>query len=53
MAKKESKQKPKGLKQKFTEAFGKMKAEGAKEREAERKECSCGGKGCKKCDCGK
>lgn len=52
MAKK-VKLKAKGLKQKFNEAYGKMKAEGAKERAAERGECSCGGKGCSKCDCGK
>jgi hypothetical protein len=45
--------KAKGLKQKFTEAYGKMKAEGAKERAAEKADCACGGKGCKKCDCGK
>lgn len=53
MAKKEPKLKAKGLKQKFTEAFGQMKADRMKERAAEKKDCGCGGKGCKKCDCGK
>lgn len=52
MADKKPKPKSKGLKQKFTEAYGKMKAEGAKQRAAERKDCSCGGKGCKNCGCG-
>jgi hypothetical protein len=53
MAKKEPKPKAKGLKQKFTEAYGKMKADRMKERAAEKAGCDCGGKGCSKCDCGK
>ena len=53
MAKKEPKLKAKGLKEKFTEAFGKMKADRMKERAAGKADCKCGGKGCGKCDCGK
>ena len=41
-----------GLKEKFQQAYGKMKSERSKERAAEREECGCGGKGCKKCNCG-
>lgn len=46
-----AKKKPKALREKFQEAFGKMKQDRMKERAAEK--CDCGGKGCKKCDCGK
>lgn len=53
MAKKDPKLKAKGLRQKFTEAYGKMKSDRAKERAAEQSGCRCGGKGCSKCDCGK
>jgi hypothetical protein len=53
MAKKAPAFKAKGLKEKFGEAFGKMKEDRMKKRSAEAKDCACGGKGCKKCDCGK
>lgn len=49
--KKEPNLKAKGIKEKFNAAYGEMKAERKKERAAEA--CGCGGKGCKKCDCGK
>jgi hypothetical protein len=45
--------KAKGLKDRFSEAFGKMKEDRMKKRSADAKDCACGGKGCKKCDCGK